>query len=94
MSVAELADTLVALDTHTSGTYTAKIRGARRQITIALGNAAQIALSLRHYQRLYSLAMAAVDAAENIPEEEGLESDMSEKNKRRLHLAGAGLQRR
>ncbi|EIW74478.1 hypothetical protein CONPUDRAFT_160180 [Coniophora puteana RWD-64-598 SS2] len=94
MSVAELAAALAALDTHTGGMYTAEIRGARRQIVVALGNAAQMALSLRHYQRSYSLALAAVAAAENIPEEEGLESEVVEKNKRRLHLAGVGLQRR
>ncbi|EIW83539.1 hypothetical protein CONPUDRAFT_152556 [Coniophora puteana RWD-64-598 SS2] len=92
-SAAELALALIALDTHTDGAYTAEIRGARKQLVIALGNAAQMALKLGQHQRALHFASGAVSAAANIAEDEGLDPSITEKNKRRVDQALAGLQR-
>ncbi|EIW78763.1 hypothetical protein CONPUDRAFT_126538 [Coniophora puteana RWD-64-598 SS2] len=93
LSAAELAAALIALDDNTDGRYTAEIRGARKQLVIALGNAAQMALNLKHYQRALGYATSAVAATERIPPEEGLSSEVIERNKRRFIQASAGLQR-
>ncbi|EIW84752.1 hypothetical protein CONPUDRAFT_162101 [Coniophora puteana RWD-64-598 SS2] len=94
MGSAELAAALVALDTHTEGMYAAELRGARRHLVIALGNASQMAMNLKQYQRALHLASSAVSAAESIPAEEGLDPGVVVKNKRRIDQANAGLQRR
>jgi len=93
MSAAELAAVLMALDKHTSGAYADEMWGVRRQLVIALGNASQMALNLKQYQRAFHLASSAVSAAEDIPAEEGLEPEIVVKNKRRVANANAGLQR-
>ncbi|EIW84760.1 hypothetical protein CONPUDRAFT_162111 [Coniophora puteana RWD-64-598 SS2] len=92
MSAAELAAALISLDTHTEGVYAADIRGARKQLVIALGNASQMALNLKQYQRAFHLASSAVSATENIPDEEGLDPEVKAKNTRRVELANDGLQ--
>ncbi|EIW83564.1 hypothetical protein CONPUDRAFT_142239 [Coniophora puteana RWD-64-598 SS2] len=94
MSAAELAAAVVALDEHTEGRYMAEARGARKQLVIALGNASQMALKLEHYQKALRLADAAIGVAENIPAEENLNPEITEKNKRRASQATAGLQRK
>ncbi|EIW77051.1 hypothetical protein CONPUDRAFT_109512 [Coniophora puteana RWD-64-598 SS2] len=91
-SSAELAAALVALDTHTGGVYKKEIRGARKQLVVALGNASQMALNLKQYARALHYGWGAVNAAENIPVEEGLDPGIMEKNKRRVDHASAGLQ--
>ncbi|EIW83537.1 hypothetical protein CONPUDRAFT_164456 [Coniophora puteana RWD-64-598 SS2] len=92
-SAAELALALIALDTYTDGAYTEEVRGVRKQLVIALGNAAQIALNLSQYQRALHFASGAVGAAEDISEDEGLDPAIIEKNKRRASQALAALQR-
>ncbi|EIW77039.1 hypothetical protein CONPUDRAFT_62998 [Coniophora puteana RWD-64-598 SS2] len=92
-SSAELAAALVALDTHTEGTYTTEIRGARRLLVIALGNASQMSLNVRQYERALHFAWGAVSATENIPEEEALDKKITEKNQQRISQATAGLER-
>ncbi|EIW74079.1 hypothetical protein CONPUDRAFT_113828 [Coniophora puteana RWD-64-598 SS2] len=91
-SAAELAAALVALDVHTDGVYRVDIRGARKQLVIALGNAAQMTLNTRRYQRALHYALGAVSAAENIPGDEELDLEITEKNKRRINQAKSGLQ--
>ncbi|EIW74497.1 hypothetical protein CONPUDRAFT_113510 [Coniophora puteana RWD-64-598 SS2] len=90
-SAGELAAALLALDEHTEKIYSAEIRGARKQLVITLGNAAQMMLNLRHYQRAYHLAICAVNAAEGIPANENLDPEVVEKNKRRVDQASAEL---
>ncbi|EIW78250.1 hypothetical protein CONPUDRAFT_60632, partial [Coniophora puteana RWD-64-598 SS2] len=91
MSVAELAAALVALDEYTHGVYSAEIRGARKQLVIALGNASQMAYSLGHFKRALHLASGATAAAENIAVEEGLTPAIIEKNEGRVAQANAAL---
>ncbi|EIW75378.1 hypothetical protein CONPUDRAFT_132279 [Coniophora puteana RWD-64-598 SS2] len=91
-SAAELATALVSLDVHTDGAYREDIRGARKQLVISLGNAAQMTLNIRRYQRALHYALGAVSAAENIPEDEELDPEITEKNKRRIDQAHSGLQ--
>ncbi|EIW83528.1 hypothetical protein CONPUDRAFT_52764, partial [Coniophora puteana RWD-64-598 SS2] len=91
-SAAELAVALIALDAHTEGEYTADVRGARKQLVIALGNAAQMALNLGQYQRALRFASGAVSVAENIPADEDLDPAITEKNKRRVNQALARLE--
>ncbi|EIW77040.1 hypothetical protein CONPUDRAFT_146150 [Coniophora puteana RWD-64-598 SS2] len=90
---AELAAALISLDTHTEGTYTTEIRGARRQLVIALGNASQMSLNVKQYEQAFHFAWGAVSAAENIPEEEGLDKKLVEKNQQRISQATFGLER-
>ncbi|EIW77050.1 hypothetical protein CONPUDRAFT_168076 [Coniophora puteana RWD-64-598 SS2] len=92
-TAAELAAALIALDTHTGGVYARQIRGARKQLVIALGNASQMALNLGRYNQALHFAWGAVTAAENIAPEEGLDPEIVEKNKRRVDYAKDGLQR-
>jgi len=93
MSVAELAAALVALDEHTYGVYSTEVRGARKQLVIALGNASQMAYNIGHYKRALHFASDAVAAAENIPTEEGLDPNVGVKNGGRIAQANAALQR-
>ncbi|EIW77049.1 hypothetical protein CONPUDRAFT_157321 [Coniophora puteana RWD-64-598 SS2] len=88
---AELAAALVALDVHTGGVYSATIRGARKQLVIALGNASQMGLNLKQYKRALHFGLGAINAAENIPPGEGLGLGITEKNERRVKCAKAGL---
>ncbi|EIW77041.1 hypothetical protein CONPUDRAFT_109504 [Coniophora puteana RWD-64-598 SS2] len=93
-SAAELAAALIALDTHTSGTYATEIRGARKQLVVALSHASQMALNLKHYERALHFAQGGINAAENIPSEEGLDPDFTVKNRRRVKQANDGLRHR
>ncbi|EIW76609.1 hypothetical protein CONPUDRAFT_157793 [Coniophora puteana RWD-64-598 SS2] len=92
VNAAELGAALDALDAHTRGLYTADVRGARRKLVVALGNAAQMALRLEKWRYAYSYALGAVTAAEKIPPEENLGADIMAKNKQRLNTAEAHLQ--
>ncbi|EIW83266.1 hypothetical protein CONPUDRAFT_152292 [Coniophora puteana RWD-64-598 SS2] len=93
-SAGELAAALVAMDVYTDGVYKEEVRGARKQLVIAMGNASQMALNLRQYQRALHFAWAAVEAAENIPVDEGLDADVIKKNKRRVDHANIGIKQR
>lgn len=84
---AELAAALVAFDTYTDGQYRNETVGARRELVIALGNASEMALRQQVYMVALSCAYGAVSAAENIPDSEGLDPSIIEKNKRRVLLA-------
>ncbi|EIW77048.1 hypothetical protein CONPUDRAFT_157320 [Coniophora puteana RWD-64-598 SS2] len=88
---AELAAALVALDTHTEGAYMAEIRGARKQLVIALGNAAQMALNLEQWGKAIHFAWGASNVSQNIPPGEELSQDIIKKNKRRIDQANTGL---
>ncbi|KAI6119216.1 hypothetical protein EV401DRAFT_1963372 [Pisolithus croceorrhizus] len=87
---AELAVALVAFDTHTQGQYSNEIVGARRELVIALGNASEMALRQKVYLVALSFAYGAVSAAETIPDGEGLDPSIIEKNKRRILQAEEG----
>ncbi|KAF9226366.1 hypothetical protein BS17DRAFT_749768 [Gyrodon lividus] len=88
-NAAELAAALVALDTHTQGQYSKEIRGARKELVLALGNASEMALRRQHYQQALNFGHGAVTVAENIAAEEDLDPKIVAKNKRRVQQAQA-----
>ena len=91
MSAAELAAALVAFDSHTESQYSAEVQGARKELVLALGNAAEMAIRDRHWQQALYFASGAVGAAENIPESEQLDGKVVAKNKRRVEQARAAI---
>ncbi|KIJ61420.1 hypothetical protein HYDPIDRAFT_31294 [Hydnomerulius pinastri MD-312] len=86
-SAAELAAALVAFDTHTQGLYSKEMRGARKELVLALGNASEMALRRKHFQQALNFGHGAVTVAENIPAAEALDPNNVEKNRRRVRLA-------
>ncbi|KIJ61424.1 hypothetical protein HYDPIDRAFT_115886 [Hydnomerulius pinastri MD-312] len=88
---AELAAALVAFDTHTQGLYIKEIRGARKELVLALGNASEMALRQKHYQQALNFGHGAVTVAENIPAAEDLDPKIMAKNKRRVQQAQAAM---
>ena len=86
-SSAELAAALVALDTHTEGQYSNHIRGARKELVIALSNASATTLRAKEYLETQTFAFYAIDAAKNIPAVEGLDRNIVEKCRKRIQEA-------
>ncbi|KAL4066088.1 hypothetical protein J3A83DRAFT_4392195 [Scleroderma citrinum] len=86
-SSAELAAALIALDSHTEGQYSEQVRGARKELVIALGNASETALKLKEPLKAESFGLGAISASENIPASEGLDPDLLAKNHRRVYKA-------
>ena len=76
ISSAELAGALVAFDTHTEGRYINHVRGARKELVIALFNVSAAALKEKAYLEAKSFALAAIHAAESVPAEEGLDRNI------------------
>ncbi|KAL4071102.1 hypothetical protein V8B97DRAFT_2024011 [Scleroderma yunnanense] len=76
---AELAAALVAFDSHTEGQYSDHIRGARRELVIALGNASEAALKQKGYLEAENFGLGAISAAKNIPVSEGLDPALLDK---------------
>ena len=96
-SSAELAAALVAFDTHTEGQYSDHIRGARKELVIALSNASATTLRAKEYSETQIFAFNAIGAAENIPTIEGLDRNVVEKCRKRIqeaqHFARDGVHR-
>ncbi|KAG2150685.1 uncharacterized protein EDB93DRAFT_1141501 [Suillus bovinus] len=91
MSSAELAASLVSFDRYTRGKYAEEVKGVRKQLVVALGNASEMAIRTGQSQIALSLALGAITSAENIPETEGLDSAITAKNVRRADQARAAL---
>ena len=89
MSSAELAAALVLFDRYTRGKYAEEVKGARKQLVVALGNASEMAIRTGHGQIALSLALGAMTSAENIPDTEGLNEAITAKNMRRVDQARA-----
>ncbi|EIW74449.1 hypothetical protein CONPUDRAFT_147773 [Coniophora puteana RWD-64-598 SS2] len=89
---AELAAAIVAFDANTGGAYAKETQGARKLLVIALGNAAEAWLRMRRWQDAYFCALGAVNAAECIPDSEGLNAAIVAKNKRRVETAKTWLE--
>ncbi|KAL4078893.1 hypothetical protein V8B97DRAFT_1881362, partial [Scleroderma yunnanense] len=88
---AELAAALIAFDIHTEGQYSDHVRGARKELVIALGNASEVALKQKRYLEAESFALGAISVGENVPTSEGLDPALSDKNQRRVRKARAFL---
>lgn len=89
ISAAELAAALVAFDSHTQGQYSAEVKGTRKELAVALGNAAEMAIRDKRWQQALYFGSAAVSVAENIPANEKLDARVIAKNKRRVEQARA-----
>ncbi|KAG2146289.1 hypothetical protein DEU56DRAFT_978760 [Suillus clintonianus] len=90
-SAAELAAALVALDSHTQGQYSKEVLGARRELALALGNAAEMAIREKRWQQALHFGSGAVNVAENIPASELLDPGIIAKNKRRVEQAKTAI---
>lgn len=86
-SAAELSAALVAFDSHTQGQYSKEMLGARKELALALGNAAEMAIREKYWQQALYFGSGAVTAAENIPAGEHLDANIIAKNKRRVEQA-------
>ena len=84
---AELAAALVAFDAPTEGQYGNHVRGARKELVIALSNLSAVALRQKHYLETQSFALGALKAAKNVPADEGLDQNIIEKCRRRIREA-------
>ncbi|KAG1761546.1 hypothetical protein EDD22DRAFT_895524 [Suillus occidentalis] len=91
VSSAELAASLVSFDRYTHGKYAEEVKGVRKQLVVALGNASEMAIRTGQNQIALSLALGAITSAESIPETEGLEEAITAKNIRRADQARAAL---
>ncbi|KAJ2932230.1 hypothetical protein H1R20_g4848, partial [Candolleomyces eurysporus] len=86
---AQLAAAVVEFDEVTNGRYHAHARGARKELVLNLGNAAEMALGREYWERALVFASAAAKLAE---EKKGGSSEevgeaVLEKNKRRVERA-------
>ena len=86
-SSAELAAVLVAFDTHTKEQYSNHIRGARKELVIALSNASATALRRKRYLGTQNFAFGAIGVVENIPASQGLDQNIVEKCRLRIQEA-------
>ena len=68
----------------TTGKYSEAIRGARKELVLCLGNAAEMAKRKSMHGDALRLAAAAVHYANNAIQDEGITSDLVAKNERRL----------
>lgn len=96
-TAAELAAALVAFDDATQGAYSLQLAGVRRDLVLCLGNAAQMALNLKHHDRALCYAAAAVEYVKVLPTDEGSEAvsaAIREKNQYRLNRAREFLEGR
>ncbi|RXW17300.1 hypothetical protein EST38_g8551 [Candolleomyces aberdarensis] len=89
---AQLAAVVVEFDEVTNGRYHVHARGARKELVLNLGNAAEMALGRQYWERALVFASAAVKLAE---ERKGGSSEevgeaVLEKNKRRVERARFG----
>jgi len=90
-SAAELAAALVAFDNHTQGQYSGDVRGARKELVVALGNAAEMAIRDQLWQQALYFGSGAASVAENIPASEQLDGSVIVKNKRRIERARVAI---
>jgi hypothetical protein len=90
-SAAELSAALVAFDSHTQGQYSKDVLGARKELALALGNAAEMAIREKRWQQALYFGSGAVNVAENIPPGEHLDANIIAKNKRRVEQARIGV---
>jgi len=88
VSVAELAQALITftslkVDGHAS-LYKKHVVGAYKELTLSLGNAAEMSLRLKEWNVGLAFALSAEMMAKNAPTGDGLEPGVLEKNQRRV----------
>lgn len=88
---AELNYCLLALDAACGGQWTENIAGARKELVLCLGNAAEMSIRLRQHEAALVLAVAADAAAKEAAAGE-IEAATLEKNKRRIETAAKGVE--
>lgn len=90
-SGAELAASLVAFDVASKGEWEAQIRGARKELVLCLGNAAEMALGIQRYRQALKCALGAVNAAQELSPHDAVDETVKAKNTRRVERARNGL---
>ena len=94
---AQLGAALLAFDDVTNGKYESDVRGARKELAICLGNAAEMALGEGFFDRALVFAKASLDVARpgrDVANEDLVEETVVEKNRRRIERAREGLRAR
>ncbi|CAL1698870.1 unnamed protein product [Somion occarium] len=81
---AELGWDLLELNRTSGGKYTTDIRGARKELVLCLGNAAEMCIRLSKFRRALVSATAVNQVIQDASQDEGITTDLAEKNKRRL----------
>ncbi|CAL1698864.1 unnamed protein product [Somion occarium] len=80
----ELALSLLELNRVADRKYAAQTRGAQKELVLCLGNAATVCRRKKRYEGALLLAAAAERYGQHASAEEGITTDMKEKNKKRL----------
>lgn len=88
---AELAATLVSFDIATRGRWKASVRGARKELVLCLGNAAEMSNRVRDYKAALGFAVAAQAVLQQAPRDEGIPADVGQKNARRIATARSNV---
>ncbi|GJE85396.1 hypothetical protein PsYK624_014750 [Phanerochaete sordida] len=88
---AQLAGALLAFDAAERGRWAHMLVGVRRELVLCLGNAAEMSNRVHDYGPAAVFANAALDVAEEAPQNEGIAPENVEKNARRLEVAKANL---
>ncbi|KAH7882385.1 hypothetical protein F5I97DRAFT_1909836 [Phlebopus sp. FC_14] len=88
VQAAELAAAMVTFDSHTQGQYRSEIKGARKELVLALGNASEMAWRRELYQQALNFGHGAVTVTEQMQAAgEQLDREIMAKNKRRVQKA-------
>lgn len=85
------AATLVTFDSHTQGQHSKEVQEVRKELVVALGNAAEMAIRDQLWQQALYFGSGAAGVAEDIPASEQLDSSVRGKNKRRIERARAAI---
>jgi hypothetical protein len=82
---------LLSLEQEGKGKWKGKIKGARSELVMNLGNASEACARLNQENATYSFAAAAVQSASTAPAYDPVKADLLEKNKRRAAKAMSTL---
>ena len=88
---AELAAAVVSFDRATKGVWRASVKGARKELVLSLGNAAEMSNRLGEHKRALVYALTARDVARDAPGIEGITQEIIAKNERRIETARSKL---
>ena len=86
-SAAQLAAALVEFDEVTEGKYSRVVQGARKELVLNLGNAAEMSLGLQYFDRALVFAAKAVQVAGTCSGLDEVDQKVREKNERRVKRA-------
>ncbi|KAF6757661.1 hypothetical protein DFP72DRAFT_845614 [Ephemerocybe angulata] len=90
-SAAQLAAAIVEFDEVTNGKYQDLVVGVRKELVLNLGNAAEMALVLKYFDRALVFASASVKISEALTGNDAIDINVIEKNRRRIDRAQAAI---